>query len=302
MTDSKVSEPFPIFQVGDKYLLHDVNVVSHIRREHHMCGVLVGNLPQAAQQNIYSGIPLVLMPEEARLLVDNKHAYLVDDVAAHSKGMSDVKEQDRITFVQSLHEDGLAGAAAVLQEKDTLRKKALGKKAGRGSPDSRSSTPSTSTLQNSPPRDDLLFDSSSQRSPTPFSDSPKPLEPFLITPTTSYPPLVAQPPDSPLPLPEVPSAYPLYKHLQSKGYYLSPGLRFGCQYCAYPGDPLRFHSHFLVTGMGWDDEIDLMDIVGGGRLGTGVKKGYMIGGKVVKDGEGNEEGDVRAFSFEWAVM
>jgi tRNA-splicing endonuclease subunit Sen34 len=301
MSDAKVSEPFPIFQVGDKYLLYDVNVASHIRREHHMCGVLIGNLPQAAQQNIYSGLPVVLMPEEARLLVENNHAYIVDDVAAHRRGLSDLKEQDRIAYLQSLHDEGVAGATTVLQEKDTMRKKALGRNAARASPDSRSSTPSTSALENSPPRDDSLFDSPPQRSFPPSSDSHKPLEPFLITPTTSYPPLVTHQPDIPLPLPEVPSAYPLYKNLQSKGYYLSPGLRFGCQYCAYPGDPLRFHSHFLVTGMGWDDNIDLLDIVGGGRLGTGVKKGYMIGGVEIKDNQGSE-GEVRAFSFEWAVM
>ena len=81
---------------------------------------------------------------------------------------------------------------------------------------------------------------------------------------------------------------------------MGPGLRFGCQYVAYPGDPLRYHSHFLVTGHGWDDEIELLDIVGGGRLGTGVKKGYMIGGASPKDKDANET--VRAFSFEWAAM
>jgi tRNA-splicing endonuclease subunit Sen34 len=87
--------------------------------------------------------------------------------------------------------------------------------------------------------------------------------------------------------------------LHSKGYFLSPGLRFGCQYVVYPGDPLRFHSHFLAVAADWDQEIDLMDIVGGGRLGTGVKKGYLIGG--VEPGP-EKEGEVRTFSVEWAVM
>ena len=82
---------------------------------------------------------------------------------------------------------------------------------------------------------------------------------------------------------------------------MGPGLRFGCQYVAYPGDPLRYHSHFLVTGHEWDEEIDLLDIVGGGRLGTGVKKGYMIGG-APKGEQVDDEGQVRVFSFEWAAM
>ena len=85
-----------------------------------------------------------------------------------------------------------------------------------------------------------------------------------------------------------------------------PGIRFGCQYMAYPGDPLRFHSHFLCNGMEWDQEFDLLDLVGGGRLGTGVKKGFLIGGRQEDDSNLNKNADtlvdpkVRAFCIEWA--
>jgi tRNA-splicing endonuclease subunit Sen34 len=302
MANMTVSEPFPVFKVRDNYLLYDVDTVTYVRRKHHMCGILIGNIPQAAQQNVYSGLPLVLMPEEARLLVETGHAYLVDDVVAHSSGLGDIKEQDRVAYIKKLQDEGLAISTAVQQEKETSRQKALNR-VPKTSTSSRSSTPTVSNLTDlSTPRDELLFDSAPQSSPTPSSQSSRPVEPLLITPTTSYPPLLAQQSESPLPLPAVPSAYPLFKLLHSKGYFLSPGLRFGCQYLAYPGDPLRFHSHFLATGMGWDDEINLLDIVGGGRLGTGVKKGYLIGGEGDADDETPGEVNVRTFSFEWAVM
>ena len=88
---------------------------------------------------------------------------------------------------------------------------------------------------------------------------------------------------------------------------------------AYPGDPLRYHSHFLANGLQWDEEFDLLDLVGGGRLGTGVKKSFVIGGleaQGLKNGNGEgvaggggDDGDgdggerkVRAFSIEWAGM
>ena len=85
---------------------------------------------------------------------------------------------------------------------------------------------------------------------------------------------------------------------------------------AYPGDPLRYHSHFLANGLQWDEEFDLLDLVGGGRLGTGVKKSFVLGGleagdmeKVKEGGKGGErkgndggERKVRAFSIEWAGM
>ena len=87
----------------------------------------------------------------------------------------------------------------------------------------------------------------------------------------------------------------------------------------YPGDPLRFHSHFLAMGHDWDEEIDILDLIGDGRLGTGVKKGWLIGGAVknsdtnakhdaiTKDAqssaaEGSEDFHVRTFCVEWGGM
>lgn len=111
----------------------------------------------------------------------------------------------------------------------------------------------------------------------------------------------------------VPPTYPLYAHLSALGYFLSPGLRFGCTYMAYPGDPLRYHSHFLVVGYDWDEEMDLMTLVGGGRLGTGVKKGFLLGGRELaadsrrlteptESDASFSEDVVRCFCVEWAGM
>jgi len=123
----------------------------------------------------------------------------------------------------------------------------------------------------------------------------------FVTPTTSYPPLPTPAKDPSVPPPAVPDSYPLFRYLHSKGYYHMPGLRFGCHYNVYPGDPLRYHSHFAATGLGWDQKFDLLDVVGGGRLGTGTKKAYMIGGENPEvDAKENES--VRAFSVEWAAI
>ena len=57
-----------------------------------------------------------------------------------------------------------------------------------------------------------------------------------------------------------------------------------------------------MNGLGWDEEISVMDIVGGGRLGTGVKKAWMVGGRDPswKESEnGGEMDGVRVFSVEW---
>lgn len=278
-----VLEPFPISRVVDRHLIFDINTVTYIRREHHICGVLIGNIPQAGQQNIFNGIPLELMPEEARMLVEKGHAYLVDDVASHLQALKLASKQEKLAYKQGLAQEGKE--AAIAQRQDMASKKAKHfEKVARSSPGAGSSSPSIPS------------------SPAPTVAPSQPVVPMFVTPTTSSTLIKATPPSPALPLPTVPSSYPLFTHLHSKGYFLSPGLRFGCQYVAYPGDPLRFHSHFLAVGAGWDEEIDLLDIVGGGRLGTAVKKGYLLGGAERKADGSEEEGAVRTFCFEWAAM
>ena len=44
--------------------------IATIRSQHRICGVLTGTLPHLSQQNVFLGVPLVLMPEETVLLVD----------------------------------------------------------------------------------------------------------------------------------------------------------------------------------------------------------------------------------------
>ena len=43
---------------------------SVLRSQHRICGVLAGTLPQAAQQNLFLGMPLLLLPEEVVLLLE----------------------------------------------------------------------------------------------------------------------------------------------------------------------------------------------------------------------------------------
>ncbi|KAK8207991.1 tRNA-splicing endonuclease subunit [Zalaria obscura] len=339
MAEITVSEPFPIFQVAHRYLLYDVNTVTYARRTHNITGVLIGGLPQAPQQNVFSGIPLELMPEEARLLVEKGVSYIVDDVAAHRKNFlaHGLSAEEKKAFMRSMQRQGVDAAKAqqkkaVEKKKDAL-KKAEKKgastenwndvpddmfagprksKAARAAEKKAKETAQTDGQKDGAAEDETLFGapanpvtewSAGELDPAAQQLHEELGESLKITPTTSYPPIRSEPPPpgEALPLPEVPSSYPVFKHMHENGYFLAPGLRFGCQYMAYPGDPLRFHSHFLCNGMDWDEEFDLLRLVGGGRLGTGVKKGYLIGGEEKKEGA-YQESHVRAFCIEWGGM
>ncbi|KAJ4379763.1 tRNA-splicing endonuclease subunit [Didymella sp. IMI 355093] len=517
-----VSEPFPISCVAGRYFLFDVDVISHVRRNYNICGVLVGTIPNLSQQNVFLGIPLELMPEEARVLVEGGHAHIVDDVETHRQGFQEMSRADRLKYLAEMDRQGTEAArenmAAQEKKKDAaLKKKGLKStvetetapsiadstatiestttahsiadstasdatvhverpgSAGSGlgfimkgssfleqqpSVDRSSaptpSAPSVTSLPSesfstvssdlgssfvdlgsimkgssflsssvssvksepavvapvshatsfSPQTSDLSSSFSDLGSimkgssflelapaqvkvekneieeaapllmkeaetepavveleeaqleeamqeefkavtaedpeevdlrevaPPMVDEAPKPAEDpqevdpstasaslfdadpsppsakntssksvfaqrQYITPTTSTPPLSTPAQDTSRPLPVVPKSYPLFRFLHSRGYFFMPGLRFGCNYSVYPGDPLRYHSHFLATGLGWDEKFDLLDIVGGGRLGTGTKKAYMVGGE---DPKAPKQDNVRAFSVEWASM
>lgn len=305
------SLPIPISYISGNYYLFSIDAVTYLRREHHICGVLMGTLPLIPQQNVFLGLPLQLMPEEARLLVEKGVAVIVDEKKAHDAGLASLMEEDKKKYLrdleaQGLHAMRLQANQRQMQRDESLKKFERKKAAKRASGQGEQSSASTGPREGEDAIVDLFADSpresssaASRRSSTPAVE-----EPLGITPTTSYPPFPQPSSDQIMELPKVPPSYPLFAHLHSEGYFLSPGLRFGCQYMAYPGDPLRFHSHFLVASAEWDEEIDLMNIVVGGRLGTGVKKGFLLGGAELKaersEAEGNDS--VRMFSFEWAGM
>ncbi|OCK82756.1 SEN34 subunit of tRNA-splicing endonuclease [Lepidopterella palustris CBS 459.81] len=306
--------PFPISRIATRYLLFDVHAVTYARREHNICGVLIGTIPHLSQQNVFLGIPLELMPEEARLLVEHGHAYIIDEVEAHKTGLLDMSRKDQLAFLQAMDKQGMEIAAESKKKAEERSQKALqgrgmARRARENTASRVSETADSSAKQRLADGDDecSVFEAE-PRSPSPApSHPPLAVERHFITPTISYPPLQTPNTTPTLSLPEVSKTYPLFAFLHSKGYFITPGLRFGCHYTVYPGDPLRFHSHFLATGADWDEEIDLLDIVGGGRLGTGVKKSYLIGGADTRrenaSGAGSNAGDgVRAFSIEWAGL
>lgn len=306
--------PIPISYIAGNYYLFSIDAVTYLRREHHICGVLIGTLPQIPQQNVFLGLPLELMPEEARLLVEKGVACIVDEVKVQNQGMKALMEADRQKYLLELESQGLQAMRLQASRKEQQREKTLKKleekkaKAAKSKKSSEDPEPAPAVADG--PKDDPLVDlftdsqpsSHSQTTSRRTSTTVAPENAMGITPATARPPLPAEPSaEQLLPMPQVPSSYPLFAHLHAKGYFLSPGLRFGCQYLAYPGDPLRFHSHFLVVSAEWDEEFDLMDIIAGGRLGTGVKKGFMIGGAEKKENTADEE-SVRTFSIEWAGM
>ncbi|KAJ6258982.1 hypothetical protein Dda_5877 [Drechslerella dactyloides] len=301
-----------ISYVDGRYLIYDVNAVANLRSTWHMCGTLFGTLPQAQQQNVFHGLPMELMPEEAALLVEKGAAVIVDDTLAHSDAVQALDEADKaaILAVRTQQQDQLA--LANLEESKKRKEIAIENAKASGKWKTKPAKPAPAEASTAAAEgESSLFamadeptgehagadDAASTTAAAPDESSHRQyIIPMATTPIGAY---SLQVPRESSHVPNPPtSRYSVYRHLHSLGYYMSPGLRFGCEFVAYPGDPLRFHSHFLVKTAGWDEEVGILDLVGGGRLGTGVKKAWMMGGQE-EEGEDGKEGDVRVFSVEW---
>jgi tRNA-splicing endonuclease subunit Sen34 len=302
-----VTEPIPISVVAGRYLLFETNVVTYLRRTYNICGVLIGSIPQIPQQNVFLGLPVELLPEEAKILVRKGAAYIVDTAAWHQEKFSTLKGAARRKYLDSLRSEGRR--AQQIAEENTRKRAARGLakqallKAAREPPSSITTNDVSVTdigICKSEDNNPILIGRAGMTSLT-TSATITSASLYTVTLTSTYNSLQL-PSDRPIqPDPPVPASYALFAHLHALGYFITPGLRFGCDYTVYPGDPLRFHSHFLAVGYNWDEDIPLMDLVGGGRLGTGVKKGFLIGGKGPTESTEDDAG-VRIFCIEWGGM
>lgn len=310
--------PIPISVIGGAYLLFDIDAVTYLRRNHQICGTFIGTLPQNPSQNVFMGLPMQIMPEEARMLVDRGAGHLLDDARAHDAAIAGSNHQRQKEYLEILSDYAAGVDHERRKERQDSKKKGIRREMEKQSRKAQSSasngegqdgpaepelpTPGQKITEND---NDSIFGVSGDDAARDSSIATTSESGFLITPTSSSP---LHDLDRPVRLstgnvPQIsPCTYAVYRRLHdhpSTKYFATPGLRFGCQFCVYPGDPLRYHSHFLATSYGWEDEIDLMDLVGGGRLGTGVKKGFLIGGRDEDGGAGNE---TQTFSIEWAAM
>ena len=231
-------------------------------------------------------------------MVDKRAAYVVDDATDHLSQLTSMDPATRKAYLQSLKsqrivvkqlfDDAKAKSSAAFANK----RKAKGKQA-----DNTDAPAPTATEGD----EDALFDSTPS---TAVQHVVKSTSAPSLTPTASN--VLINPGANKVSIP-VPASYPLYAFLNARGYYITPGLRFGGDYSVYPGDPFRYHAHYMANSYGWDEEIPMLDLVTSGRLGTAVKKSFLLGAqKPTPEQPGSEpktkgEG-VRVFCIEWAGM
>lgn len=259
-----------------------------------ICGILSGTLPTATQQNIFLSIPLKLMVEETIWLVLNGYAELKlieGPMSKHFNKILELKgdqlwEMSKKKLLQSFELQ-----RQYKKEQHQLKLKQLGIDISKDKANNNNNSKTNSLTTTNTNSNDKLIESSlfvetlNNSSILDYinDDKSKNMEPSINMTLLNY--LIANFSNW--------NNYLLYQSLKLQNYIMSPGGRFGGLYIAYPGDPLRYHSHLTINAAldYYNDAIDFISLTSGARLGTAVKKLWVIGG-VKHDKNNNTSRDI----------
>jgi tRNA-intron endonuclease len=87
--------------------------------------------------------------------------------------------------------------------------------------------------------------------------------------------------------------YLVYSELRKRGYIVTPGIKFGCDFAIYEHGPGIDHAPYLVSVLKPSDVLTATSIVLTGRLATTVKKQFII---AVAE---SQKEKVDFFAFDW---
>ncbi|XP_042331795.1 tRNA-splicing endonuclease subunit Sen34 [Sceloporus undulatus] len=244
------------------------------REEHRIVGTLVGALARKPRQNVRLGLPLQLLPEEARLLLDKGLATLCKNTASPPPGedtREDPLSQQKVTAYQKGLEENYQEQVRLAAEQrkillDTLAERIAQGRAkkrqreGEGEPPSKLGEVEPSFVL---PRDSMMIQLPTERV--------YPCQEEVVVdwhvPSKDWP-YTGQPDHE--------MRYCIFRSLWGKGFYITSGSKFGGDFLVYPGDPMRFHAHYIALCVSQDTPLSLCDIISAGRLGTNVKKTVLI--------------------------
>jgi len=85
--------------------------------------------------------------------------------------------------------------------------------------------------------------------------------------------------------------YRVYRDLRERGYVVTPGIKYGCDFAVYEKGPGLDHAPYLVKVKSSQDGLTAAEIVEAGRLATSVRKTFII---AMASG-----GEIRYLSFKW---
>lgn len=68
----------------------------------------------------------------------------------------------------------------------------------------------------------------------------------------------------------------IFSDLWEKGYYMTNGFKFACDFLAYEGDPFLYHAKFMVVCKQADEDVRALELIIRGRLSGQVHKEIVL--------------------------
>ncbi|KAF4516379.1 hypothetical protein B566_EDAN008502 [Ephemera danica] len=210
-----------------------------LRQSHRIVGNLIGTLGCLPRQDVLLGLPVELMKEEVRLLLDKRLAQLVQYEGLTKLPSSDLKEKFEQFRKQSYLEQNSTSQFIEI-DRDVLIQQEFNKIVP---------ISEEMALIQTPTECPWLEDREAGRKMVQFS------------------------------FPETPDEIlrsKVFCDLWSKGHYISTGQKFGGTFLVYPGDPMKFHAQYIVLCRDQDQPMTGTELAAICRLGTSVRKSIVL--------------------------
>uniref|UniRef100_A0A3Q1HH14 tRNA-splicing endonuclease subunit Sen34 n=1 Tax=Acanthochromis polyacanthus TaxID=80966 RepID=A0A3Q1HH14_9TELE len=221
-----------------------------------LVGALLGSLPRTPRQNQRLGRPLLLLPEEEKLLRDEEAA---GALPGQNQDVGGVELQRR--FEEDQQRSFEEQSVLALEDRKSALLRAM-----------TSSHTGESALRRRLEALDHSFT---------FPQSAMAVQLSTARAGLSYCPearahLQANWPIREQNSPRSDARCQVFRDLRGRGFFLTSAGKFGGDFLVYPGDPLRFHAHFIAVCLMLDESVCLLDVLAVARLGSNVKKTVLL--------------------------
>ncbi|XP_058489120.1 tRNA-splicing endonuclease subunit Sen34 isoform X2 [Solea solea] len=253
-------------------------------RSQGLVGALLGSLPRTPRQNGRMGRPLLLLPEEERLLTERCAAAALPTTAKHCAVEGADVHQCVKHYEAEQQQSYEEQRVLALEDRKSALLRAM---------TSSHTDPQTSdeALQRrlealdcsfTFPRSALAVQLSTARVGLTYCHEDRAF-------------LQANWPIRKQDNPRCDVRYQVFRDLRGRGFYLTSAGKFGGDFLVYPGDPLRFHAHFIAVCLSLDESVCLLDVLAVARLGSNVKKTVLLCSAAT-------DGTVLYTSLQWSGM
>ncbi|XP_053208338.1 tRNA-splicing endonuclease subunit Sen34-like isoform X2 [Panonychus citri] len=252
------NERIKIYHHDNQFLIWKAKDALNIRQKYRIVGSLIGPYPNEPSQVNRNGLPLRLLEEETRLLIDLNVADLIKMEVQLTEEI--VKEYNQhVEFTRSDYSK--LATERRLKEIESHLSSGSSPKGQKRKRNIESKESDEGLLE----KETIVVNQFDDKCPWPRKEE-------VINGNWLYP---EKERDKLL--------YNIFKDLWKRGYYITSGFKYGCDYLAYEYDPLVFHSKYMVTCQSQLDHLEGLQFLILNRVSSQVNKKLLIAGLVNDD-------------------